>query len=201
MLEREFRKPLFPDMTCLNEALLWANWYVYSRPQQDKELLLWESTQCKPGFSGAADVNSQWRVLTGRIKSVVYSLPRICTSTIWVYYANFEYIIPYKNFLFSFWFFIAEQAVRGEGAENATFQGSYRVFRCETPSSTQHTLVFWSPTSTIHVLLKPLPKVAQTDSWWTTIPETQRQRNNQLGSSKELRTNHQLNSGNTWAIV
>lgn len=39
--------------------------------------------------------------------------------------------------------------------------------RWDTPSSTQQRLVFWSPTSTTQALLKPLPKVAHTDSWCT----------------------------------
>ena len=69
---------------------------------------------------------------------------------------------------------LVEYAVKEEEAENISSQAPHRVFRWETPSSTQHTLVFWSPTSTIHVLLKPLPKVAHTDSWWTTIPEKQK---------------------------
>lgn len=84
---------------------------------------------------------------------------------------------------------------------NATSHVHYRVFRWETPSSTQHTLVFWSPTSTIHVLLKPLPKVAHTDSWWTTIPKNKRQRSNERGSSNAPKTNHQLKSRNFWANI
>lgn len=41
--------------------------------------------------------------------------------------------------------------------------------RWDTPSSTQQRQVFWSPTSTTQALLKPLPKVAHTDSWCTMI--------------------------------
>lgn len=41
----------------------------------------------------------------------------------------------------------------------------YLVFLWDIPSSTQQTLVFWSPISTIQALLTPDPKDAQTDSY------------------------------------